>query len=353
VNTSGAGNAFFGYLAGAANSTADSNAFFGHSAGAANTSGFSNAFFGRSAGAANTGGDRNSFFGRSAGEANTFGNENAFFGHSAGFVNTTGNQNAFFGRNAGAANDTGLTNAFFGYAAGLANTSGDNNTFVGASAGDNNTTGGNNTIIGAGASANSIGTFATVIGAGASTSFSNRVQLGRQGMDTVAIGEMGNAGSSHVCLAGTGGNVLALCSSSLRYKENIQPLASGMDLIRRLHPVTFDWKEGGIADLGLIAEEVAEVEPLMVTHNSKGEIEGVKYDLIGVVLINAVHEQQVQIETQAKELAEQKETIKRQQVELEKQRQEFDALKKLVCLQNPSAGICKVKSVSIRREEER
>ena len=329
ANTSGDGNSFFGYLAGGANTTAEGNAFFGHSAGAVNTVGFGNSFFGRSAGAANTGGDRNSFFGRAAGEANTLGNENAFFGHSAGLVNTTGNQNAFFGRNAGVANDTGLTNAFFGYAAGLANTSGDNNTFVGASAGDNNTTGNSNTVIGAGASANSSGSFATVIGAGASTSFSNRVQLGRQGMDTVAIGIPGNAGSFHVCFAGTGGNVLADCSSSRRYKENIQPLSSGLDVIRLLRPVTFDWKEGRRADFGLIAEEVAEVEPLMVTHNTKGQIEGVKYDLIGVVLINVVKEQQTQIEVQRQNI--------------ERLQDQIDVLKKLVCASNPDAEICKEK----------
>jgi hypothetical protein len=341
VNSSGAGNAFFGYLAGAANTTADSNAFFGHSAGAANTTGFSNAYFGRSAGAANTGGDRNSFFGRSAGEANTVGNENSFFGHSAGLVNLTGNQNAFFGRNAGAANDSGLTNSFFGFASGVANTTGDNNTFIGANSGDNNTTGNSNTAIGANASASGIGSFSTAIGAGASTSFSNRVQLGRQNMDTVAIGTPGNPGTFHVCFAGTGGNVLSDCSSSRRYKENIQSLNSGLDLISRLRPVTFNWKAGGMADLGLIAEEVAEVEPLMVSHNAKGIIEGVKYDQIAVVLINAVNELQAQIQSQKDENARQKEIIEHQQSEYERQRKEFDALKKLVCSQNPSAEVCK------------
>ena len=65
----------------------------------------------------------------------------------------------------------------------------------------------------------------------------------------------------------------------------------------------------------------------MVTHNTKGEIEGVKYDLIGVVLINVVNEQQTQIEKQRK-------TIERQQ-------QQIDALKKLVCASNPDAEICK------------
>ena len=341
VNTSATGNAFFGYMAGAANATAEGNAFFGHSAGAANTTGFGNSFFGRSAGAANTGGDRNAFFGRATGEANTLGNENSFFGHSAGLVNTTGNQNAFFGRNAGLANDSGLTNSFFGYASGAANTSGDNNTFIGANAGDNNTIGNNNTVIGAGASANSGGSFATVIGAGASTSFSNRVQLGRQGMDTVAIGVPGNPGTFHVCFAATGGNVLSDCSSSRRYKENIQSLYSGLDLISRLRPVTFNWKAGGMADLGLIAEEVGEVEPLMVSRNAKGEIEGVKYDQIAVVLINAVNDLQAQIHSQQNENARQKEIITRQQTEYERQRKEFDALKKLVCLQNPDTEICK------------
>jgi len=38
-----------------------------------------------------------------------------------------------------------------------------------------------------------------------------------------------------------------------------------------------------------------------VTHNEKGEIEGVKYDRVGVVLINAIREQQSQIEALQKE----------------------------------------------------
>lgn len=55
-------------------------------------------------------------------------------------------------------------------------------------------------------------------------------------------------------------------------------------------------------DMGLVAEEVAAFEPLLTTTNTKGEVEGVKYDRIGVVLVNAVKEQQSQIETQQKQL---------------------------------------------------
>ena len=95
---------------------------------------------------------------------------------------------------------------------------------------------------------------------------------------------------------------ITLCSSSLRYKTDVRGFTPGLDLVSRLRPVGFRWKGRGDADLGLIAEEVARVEPLLVTHNSKGEIEGVKYDRIGVVLLNAVREQQAQINTQQQQL---------------------------------------------------
>jgi hypothetical protein len=55
------------------------------------------------------------------------------------------------------------------------------------------------------------------------------------------------------------------------------------------------------ADLGLVAEEVAAAEPLLVTRNEKGEVEGVKYDRLSAVFINAFKEQQAQIERQQAE----------------------------------------------------
>jgi hypothetical protein len=78
--------------------------------------------------------------------------------------------------------------------------------------------------------------------------------------------------------------------------------------------------------MGLVAEEVNAVEPLLTTINRKGEVEGVKYDRVGVVLINAVNEQQVQIDNQTKELAEQRKLIAE--------------LKALVCAQNAQATVC-------------
>jgi hypothetical protein len=148
---------------------------------------------------------------------------------------------------------------------------------------------------------------------------------------------------------------IAFCSSSIRYKQNIQNYGSGLDLIKKLRPVTFNWKVNNEADLGLIAEETAEVEPLLITRNDKGETEGVKYDRVGVVLVNAVNEQQTQIEEQQKQIDEQKtqievqqkqtdsqaELIRQQQEKLDKQQSEIEALKAIVCAGSPAAKICR------------
>ena len=51
-------------------------------------------------------------------------------------------------------------------------------------------------------------------------------------------------------------------------------------------------------DIGLGAEDVARVEPLLTFKNANGEIEGVKYGQLNIVLINAIKQQQEQIDRQ-------------------------------------------------------
>ena len=75
----------------------------------------------------------------------------------------------------------------------------------------------------------------------------------------------------------------------------MQPFTRGLALLDQLKPITFKWKQNDLSDLGFGAEDVAKVEPLLVTHNDKGEVEGVKYNRITAVLVNAVKEQQAQI----------------------------------------------------------
>jgi hypothetical protein len=330
-NTSGGGNTYVGYSAGRSNSTASFNSFFGESAGISNLAS-GNSFFGYHTGMNTTGGTGNSFFGYRAGLNNIGANNsyfgydagqagagastqlNAFFGYQAGMSNTS-NSNAFFGGVAGQANTTGTANAFFGTAAGLGNTTGSSNTFIGDGAGESNTSGSNNTFVGAAANiqTGSAFSFATAIGSGAIASSSNTVVLGRSVdavrvpgsmtvVGTLTVTTLGAASALTVCR--TGSNMIASCSSSRRYKDHISPLASGIELVNRLRPVTFNWKTTDEPDLGLIAEEVAEVEPLLITRNAKGEIEGVKYTQLTAVLINAIKQQQEQIRQLQKALEE-------------------------------------------------
>jgi len=111
---------------------------------------------------------------------------------------------------------------------------------------------------------------------------------------TLAVFNISAPGSIPLCYDGITSK-LAQCSSSLRYKTNLAPYRAGLDVVSRLRPITFDWKQGGMHDVGFGAEDVAKVDPLLVTHNREGEIEGVKYDRISAVLVNAVKEQQAQI----------------------------------------------------------
>ena len=89
-------------------------------------------------------------------------------------------------------------------------------------------------------------------------------------------------------------------TSAERYKENIQTLE--VNPILNLRPVTFDWKETGEKDYGLIAEEVNEHLPELVKKNEEGVVEGIKYTKLTSLLIKTVQDQQEQIELLKTEL---------------------------------------------------
>ena len=83
-------------------------------------------------------------------------------------------------------------------------------------------------------------------------------------------------------------------TSALRYKENVSNLDS-IDSLYKLRPVTFDWKDTGIKDIGLIAEEVKEHVPELVHLDEEGGAEGIKYSKLTSLLIKAVQDQQTEI----------------------------------------------------------
>ncbi|HUF02608.1 MAG TPA: tail fiber domain-containing protein [Aridibacter sp.] len=155
----------------------------------------------------------------------------------------------------------------------------------------------------------------------------------------IRVSSLGSSGSTSLCRNAS--NQISTCSSSQRYKSGIENFSGGFDLLIRLRPVSFSWKDSGMLDVGLVAEEVAEIEPLLVTYNSQGVVEGVKYDRIGVVLVNVVKQQQAEIESLRYEVKSEKEKVKSQEEDLKAVRVELAELKALVCAANPDAAVCK------------
>lgn len=101
--------------------------------------------------------------------------------------------------------------------------------------------------------------------------------------------------TASVCFNGAG-DLLQCGLSSLKLKTNIASFRSGLDIVRRLKPISFDWKDGSGYDIGLGAEDVAKVAPSLTFTNNAGEVAGVKYERLNMLLINAIKEQQQQIE---------------------------------------------------------
>ncbi|MFC1775632.1 tail fiber domain-containing protein, partial [Patescibacteria group bacterium] len=83
-------------------------------------------------------------------------------------------------------------------------------------------------------------------------------------------------------------------ASSQRYKENIESLTYGLDIVNQLNPVFFDWKKdflpNGTKQIGFIAEEVELLVPEIVGYNNDGEVMNLDYPKMTAILAKAVQE---------------------------------------------------------------
>lgn len=104
-------------------------------------------------------------------------------------------------------------------------------------------------------------------------------------------------------------------TSDASLKENVQPL-DGLDIVRQLRGVYFQWKKNRDKDFGLIAQEVASVLPEAVWRNPSNGLHYVKYGNMVAPLIEAVksldHENQ-QLKNQLKMLNDRLEKLESQQ----------------------------------------
>lgn len=86
--------------------------------------------------------------------------------------------------------------------------------------------------------------------------------------------------------------------SSIRYKGNVRSHFTDPANVLRLTPVVYDKVNGNANEYGLIAEQVAQYCPELVTW-FEGQIDGVRYDLLAVMLLNVIKHQSEQIDSLA------------------------------------------------------
>ena len=77
-------------------------------------------------------------------------------------------------------------------------------------------------------------------------------------------------------------------TSSIAFKENINPIENALDLVLKLAGVTYDRKDNNEHEAGLIAEDVYKIAPDLVSLDLNGNPYGIKYTKIGAYLIEAI-----------------------------------------------------------------
>jgi hypothetical protein len=103
------------------------------------------------------------------------------------------------------------------------------------------------------------------------------------------------SGSDKVTVNGTVSATNFNTTSDATLKTNVETLSGSLDAVTSLRGVSFDWLENGGSEIGVIAQEVEAVLPDVVSTNDEG-IKSVKYGNMVAVLIEAIKEQQAQID---------------------------------------------------------
>ena len=104
---------------------------------------------------------------------------------------------------------------------------------------------------------------------------------------------------------------LGTSSSSRRFKKGIMPMDKASETILALKPVTFHYKSDktNTPQFGLIAEEVADVNPDLVVRDDNGEIYTVRYDQVNAMLLNEFLKEHRKVEAQQVAIADLKSTV--------------------------------------------
>jgi len=319
-NTALGANAFALNGSGSQNVAVGANALWG------NRSGMRNTAVGYVSLAGNVNGIDNVSLGHSAMYSNVSGAQNVGIGLQSLYFNTSGNNNVAVGRDAMFSNTTGNWNTGIGVDAIPGVTTGSGNTALGGESGytenlaNQNVTGSNNTWIGYQAGPSSPAQHDGVIGIGfrAKTSKDYQTVLGSpEIVETLLFGNVGiNAANPAATLVVNGNAVNATgvwgVYSDERLKTNLADFDSGLDVVKHLNPVTFEYNglEGLPSreqQIGLVAQEVERIAPYMVSHQHGTDLDDVRVmstQALPYLLINAIQELEAKVADLERQLAE-------------------------------------------------
>jgi hypothetical protein len=185
---------------------------------------------------------------------------------------------------------------------------------VGSQALRDNETGDSNTAIGDSAGFNITGSGNVCIGAGVN---------GVAGESNITrIRNVYQSVATERAVYVTSDNRIGTLSSSSRYKEQVKPMEKTSESIHSLRPVSFRYKEevdpAQSVCFGLIAEEVADVNPNLVTLDCERKPETVRYEAINAMLLNEFLKEHRKVEAQECKIREQESSIASLKNEFEK-----------------------------------
>jgi hypothetical protein len=289
------------------------------------TTGGANTAIGAGALLANTG-DENTAIGAGALLSNTTGFQNTAIGAFALSLNTTGGYNTAIGDRALMRNTTGTGNKAIGNFPLQFNTEGGNNIAIGDFAIQNNVTGNSNTAIGDLAGYLITGDRNVCIGADVS---------GAEGVnDTTWIANVYDSVANGRAVYVNADNKIGTLSSSRRYKDEIKPMAKASEAILSLRPVSFRYKKEvdptRSLSFGLIAEEVAQIDPALVTMDRNGKHQTVRYEAVNAMLLNEFLKEHRKVKEQQATISELKSTATKQQASIATHDATIAGLKKVM-----------------------
>jgi uncharacterized coiled-coil protein SlyX len=163
----------------------------------------------------------------------------------------------------------------------------------------------------------------------------NTTRVGTQGAQRRAFiaGISGTAVTGSPVVVNASGQ-LGVAASSERFKDEIKPMNEVSEAILALQPVTFRYKKSidpdGVPQFGLVAEEVAKVNPNLVVRDTKGEVYTVRYEAVNAMLLNEFLKEHSTIEELKSKVAKQEATIAQQHKDLQataaQQQKQLEAL---------------------------